>query len=273
MTEADRAREAPAPLGRGTGAGPKLLGVVLTLNEARHITACLESLRWTDGLLVVDSFSRDATVELAQTAGAEVEQHRFVNYSAQRNVALEAAARRGADWLFFVDADERATPALAAEVRRVITERDEVGWWVPRHNYIFGHRMRGAGWWPDYQLRLLRVGKAHYDPGRAVHEVAELEGEAGYLREPLIHYNYERPSQFIAKQRRYTAYDAGILLAQGTPTHWYTPYTQALRHFWWRFVTLEGWRDGGYGLLLSAWMAYYEAVKYRMVRRGRVEEG
>ncbi len=241
----------------------ELAAVILTLNEARHVTACIESLRWADEVVVFDSFSTDATPELAVQAGARVLRHPFENYSQQRNAALEAVE---ATWIFFVDADERATPALAAEVRAAIRE-EKVGWWVPRHNYIFGHRMRGAGWWPDYQLRLLRRGHARYDPTRAVHEVAMLDGEAGYLRSPLIHYNYATLGQFIAKQRRYTDYDAGILRRQGVRIRFYTPYLQALRHFWWRFVALEGWRDGGYGVLLSALMGYYELVKYRKARR------
>ena len=245
---------------------PDVTGVILTLNEAEQITACIESLRWTERVMVLDSYSQDATVELARQAGATVHQHAFENYSTQRNVALELAAT--ASWVFFLDADERATPELATEIRRVIAdENDTVGWWVPRHNYIFGHRMRGAGWWPDYQLRLLRPDRACYDPERAVHEEAQLTGESGRLMTPLIHYNYTRLAEFHTRQRAYTDYDARILLAKGVRPHVYTPYTQILRHFWWRFVTLEGWRDGVYGLLLSVLMAYYEMVKYRKVRR------
>ncbi len=238
--------------------------VILTLNEARHITACIESVRWADEVLVFDSCSTDETVELARRAGARVEQQPFENYSRQRNAALEAAPE--ATWIFFLDADERATPDLAEEIRTVISG-EEVGWWVPRHNYILGHRMRGAGWWPDYQLRLLKQGHARYDPGRAVHEEALLNGEAGCLEQPLIHYNYETLAQFHTKQRRYTAYDAGILIEKGVRPRAYTPYTQLPRHFWWRFVTLGGWRDGGVGLLLCGLMAYYELVKYQRVRR------
>ena len=75
--------------------------------------------------------------------------------------------------------------------------------------------MRGAGWWPDRQLRLLRRDRAHYDPNRAVHEEAILDGETGTLKHPFIHYNYETLQQFIAKQRKYTDFDTGILLQKG----------------------------------------------------------
>jgi hypothetical protein len=245
---------------------PALTAVILTLNEAQNIQTCMERLRWADQILVFDSYSTDETVALAQAAGAEVVQHRFVNYSQQRNAALAAA--QPTNWVLFVDADERATDALAAEIQTVIAQsRPEVGWWIPRHNYIFGHRMRGTGWWPDTQLRLLRPTRAHYDESRAVHEEAILDGPVGELSAPLIHYNYETLAQFHAKQRRYTDFDAQVLHERGIRPQWYTPYTQCLRHFWWRFVKLSGWRDGPHGVLLSGLMAYYEMVKYRKVQR------
>lgn len=254
----------------------EVIAAILTLNEERHIGACIESVQWADAVLVVDCFSQDRTVALAQAAGARVIQHPWENYSTQRNVALEAArdaAALCADWVLFIDADERATPKLAAEMRQVIAAREEIGWWIPRHNYIFGHRMRGAGWWPDHQLRLLRPDHAHYDPQRAVHEEALLDGPAGYLQQPLIHYNYETLAQFHAKQRRYTDYDVGILRQKGVTARFYTPYRQALRHFWWRFVTLDGWRDGLHGIRLSALMAYYEMRKYRKLWNAEFHHG
>ncbi|HPD40981.1 MAG TPA: glycosyltransferase family 2 protein [Anaerolineae bacterium] len=253
----------------------ELLAAILTRNEERNIRACIESVAWTDAVLVVDCFSADATIALAQAAGARVIQHPWENYSAQRNVALAEARSAGyaAKWVLFIDADERATPELGAEIRQVIAAGTEVGWWIPRHNYIFGHLMRGTGWWPDYQLRLLRPDHATYDPQRAVHEEALLDGEAGRLQQPLIHYNYDTLEQFHAKQRRYTAYDVEILRQKGVRPHAYTPYTQVIRHFWWRFVTLQGWRDGLYGVRLSALMAYYEMLKYRQLRKVLAEGG
>lgn len=243
---------------------PTLCAAILTLNEEQHIRACIESVAWADTILVIDCFSADRTVALAEAAGAQVIQHAWENYSVQRNVALEAAA--ATEWVFFIDADERATPELAAEIRRVSLQ-EEAGWWVPRHNYIFGHRMRGAGWWPDYQLRLLRPTRAHYDPLRAVHEEALIDGALGYLEHPLIHHNYTTLAQFHAKQRRYTEYDVGILAGKGVRPRFYHPYTSAARHFWWRFYTLNGWKDGGHGLLLSGLMAYYELRKYLTLRQ------
>jgi (heptosyl)LPS beta-1,4-glucosyltransferase len=242
--------------------------VILTRNEEENIADCLDTVQWADETLVLDSLSDDATVEIARSKGARVRERAFDNYALQRDAAL---AMVSSDWVFFVDADERATPELAREIRRVV-ERDEVnGWWVPRKNYIFGAWIRHAGWHPDYQLRLLRRAKARYDGRREVHELVELDGEAGYLQNPLIHYNYSTVEEFRRKQDRYTDYEARMLLEDGQRAKPWNFVLQPLRQFRWRYVTLRGYKDGWRGLLLSLLMAYYELVRY--YRLWRLQRG
>lgn len=233
--------------------------VVLTKNEEKNIGPCLGTLQWADELLVLDSYSHDATVEIARGSGAEVRQRCFVNYPLQRNAALELA---GKEWVFFVDADERATPELAEEIRRVVDEGHLAGWWVPRMNYMFGKWIRHAGWYPDYQLRLLRRDGARYDERREVHELVELDGEAGHLKNALIHYNYDTVQEFCAKQDRYTDYEARMLLEDGKRARPHNFILQPWRQFRWRYLTLQGYKDGWRGLVLSGLMAYYEMVRY-----------
>lgn len=238
--------------------------VVLTRNEEENIGPCLETLQWADELLVLDSFSDDATVDIAREMGAGVHQHPFVNYALQRNAGLQLA---GKEWVFFVDADERVTPELAEEIRRVVDEAGFAGWWVPRKNYIFGRWIRHAGWFPDYQLRLLRRDRARYDEGREVHELVDLDGEAGYLEGLMIHYNYDTIGQFRARQDMYTNYEARMMLENGERARIHNLVLQPLRQFGWRYVTLEGYKDGWHGLLLSLLMAYYELVRYKKLWR------
>lgn len=235
--------------------------IILTLNEAEHIVGCIESLSWADRILVWDSYSRDGTVALAQAAGADIGLSKFENYAQQRNAALDAVQT---DWVFFVDADERSTPELAQEIREKIEKEAEAAWEVPRHNYIFQTLTLGAGWFPDYQLRLLKHGAVRYE--KPVHETAIVEGRVGQLSQPLIHYNYKDVAHFHAKQVKYSRYDAGILHEEGVIPKWYTPFTQMGRHFYWRFVTLNGWRDGLHGFRLSMLMAYYELQTYRQLQ-------
>jgi (heptosyl)LPS beta-1,4-glucosyltransferase len=243
-----------------------LAAVVLTRDEEHHIGDCLDSLAWADERLVFDDFSTDRTGELAVSHGARVLQNPLESFAAQRNAALAAV---DVEWVLFVDADERATPALADEVRRVIAYRDDrtrAGWWIPRHNYMIGHRMRGGGWYPDYQLRLLRRGHARYDPQRPVHEVVILDGEAGYLENPLIHYNYDTVAHFREKMGRYTAFEAAILRDKGVRVRPWTYVSMPLREFWRRFVTLRGYRDHLYGLLFCGLMSWYTLQTYLKLR-------
>jgi glycosyltransferase involved in cell wall biosynthesis len=245
----------------------ELAAVVLTKNEERHVGDCLDSLAWADERVVFDTNSTDRTIEIAESLGARVLQHPFENFASQRNAALDAV---DAGWIFFVDADERATPALAEEVRRVTRyegERARAGWWVPRHNYMVGHRMRGGGWYPDHQLRLLRRDKARYDPAYPVHEIVLLDGEAGYLENPFVHYNYDTVVQFRRKMRRYTDFEARILREQGIRARPWTYVTMPLREFWRRFVTLRGYRDHVYGMLFCGLMSWYTLLTYLRLRQ------
>jgi (heptosyl)LPS beta-1,4-glucosyltransferase len=269
----------------------KLATVVLTKNEEKHIGACLDSLAWADRRVVVDSFSTDRTCEIAREHGAEVMSHPFSDYATQRNVAIDAVE---ADWIFFVDADERATSELAEEIRRIVgveafagsiagnpaapsgppshcdgngqasTPEDGsgeiVGWNVPRRNYLFGKLTRGAGYWPDYQTRLIKRGHAHYD--RPASEIVVLDGPADNLQQPLIHYNYETIAQFRAKQTFRIDFEATNLYRRGEKCKFYSPYYMTIKHFWWRYVTLKGYQDGWHGVRLCLLLAYYFGFRY-----------
>ena len=246
--------------------------IVLTRNEEKHIRACLESVRgFANELLVLDSGSNDRTVEIARECGAHVEQRAFDNYPNQRNAAIEMA--RG-DWIFFIDADERATPAFGQELIAQITRADErrgrgepacIGFWAPRRNIIFGKWIRYTGWSPDFQPRVLKKGFGKFDPRREVHELLLWEGEVGYLSEPLTHYNYETLAQFRGKQIAYTRYEARVWFEEGRRARARSFIGQPSREFFRRYVSLQGWRDGAHGLLLSVLMAYYAFVRQRML--------
>lgn len=244
----------------------ELAAVILTKNEEQRIGECLDSLSWVEDRVVFDDFSTDATLALAKQRGARVLQRAMEDFARQRDAAL---AQVEADWILFVDADERSTPALAEEVQRVIQyegAQARAGWWIPRHNYMVGHRMRGGGWYPDYQLRLLRRDKARYDPGHPVHEIVILDGEEGYLKNPLVHLNYDSVAQFRQKMGRYTALEARILHERQIRVRPWTYVTMPLREFWRRFVTLHGYRDHMYGILFCGLMSWYTLRTYLYLR-------
>ncbi len=244
----------------------KIAAVILSKNEARHISDCIKSVQWADVVMLEDSFSDDGTVKIAKDLGGQVFQSKFVNFAVARNTALKNARTLGVEWVFFIDADERATPKLKEEVRQVIKKSDVAGWWAPRYNVMWGHTMRGGGWYPDYQLRLMRLDAARYDPERQVHEIVILDGRADYLKEHLIHYNYDSLAQFKFKQNRYLDFEAKILKEKNIRAKPWTYLTMPLREFYRRYFSLKGYKDGWVGLQVCSLMSWYMFVLYWRLR-------
>ncbi len=262
-------------LGQSTSGAPnegvsRLVAVILTKNEAEHISACIAALvEWTDAVVVWDSCSSDATPQLAYLAGARVIERPFDTYASQRQAALDTL---NAEWVLFVDADERVTPALRDEILGVLVAPDACGYWIPRRNFIVGKEMRGGGFYPDYQLRLIRRRGAQYVSERAVHEIVKVEGPEARLTEPLLHYNYVSWQQFHTKQKQYSRSEAEILRARGIRPRPHNFVLQPMREFRRRFLQLKGHRDGTRGLrlaLLLAW--YYGFMPYWDLARGKVD--
>jgi len=239
-----------------------LSAAIIARDEERHIGGCLASLApLADELVVLlDARTRDGTAAICARAGATVYVEPWRGFAPQHNRAL--ALCRG-EWVLFVDGDERVTPELAAEIRALLAGRPRAaGYAIPRYNLFFGRRLRGGGWYPDHQLRLLRRDAARYDEARLVHEFAEIDGPAGTLRGHLLHHNIERLGEFWLKQTRYALAEARMLAAAGRRTRWRNYLGAPAREFVRRFLRLGGWRDGALGLFLCAVLAWFELVKF-----------
>ena len=141
---------------------------IIAYNEAEKVRATIESARWADEIIVVDSWSTDGTAEIAQSLGARVVQVKFNGFGDLRNHAIEACSH---DWIFSLDADERCTPESAAEIRAIVTSSDALdAYWMPRRNYFMGRWIKHSGWYPNYrQPQLFRKGCMYYDL-KPVHE-------------------------------------------------------------------------------------------------------
>lgn len=248
---------------------PQLTAIILTYNEEAFLPDCLDSVRQlTASVLVLDSGSADRTVEIARCAGARVEQRRFDGFASQRNAALQMAG--AAPWVLFVDADERLPARLAAEIERRLagTAPNTAGYWIPRRNIVLGKALRGGGWWPDYQARLMQPERARYDLSRQVHEVVVFDGETGHLNAPLLHLNYASRREFINRQRRYTDQRVAQLRRNGFRPRRRAYLSGPAREFWRRLVRLRGYRDLGTGLYLASVLAFEEARANWMLRNG-----
>jgi glycosyltransferase involved in cell wall biosynthesis len=251
---------------------PTVTVCVLVRDEAQNLADLLPTLDWADELLVViDDATTDDSELIAEAFADRIERRPFTSFSAFRNVAMDLA--RGT-WIFFVDADERVSPALANEIQGAVAaasdetqgETTPVAYAVPRLNVMFGRLIRGGGWYPDEQLRLLRRDLARYDESELVHERASVAGPSGRLTQPLLHLNYQSFRQFIAKQRRYTALEAATWARRGERPRTRSLIGAPVREFIRRYFTLRGWADGPIGLFLSIAMAYYAYKRINLIR-------
>lgn len=245
-----------------------ITAVIIARDEERHIGQCLDALTWADARLVLlDDRSRDRTGAIATAKGARVVAQKFTTFPRFRNAALDLVST---PWVLFVDADERIPDALAREVRCAIAANEAsapAGYWIPRRNFIWGGWIRHGGWYPDYQLRLLWVASARYDELRDVHELVQLKGAEGHLTEAMIHYNYDRVGQFLAKQGTYSTLEAERLARAGMVARPHNFVLQPYREFRRRFISLQGYRDGWRGFALAAILAWYTAVTYAKLAR------
>ncbi|CAN5621789.1 glycosyltransferase family 2 protein [soil metagenome] len=241
-----------------------ITAVVLTRNEARFIAGCLDSLRLvTDDILVIDSRSTDRTAEIAAGMDARVEYVDWQGFAGTRNFALDRC--RLSSWLLFVDADERVPPGLARELQATVNaaRSDVDGFLIPRRNVICGRIMRAGGWWPDYQLRLMRPGRCRYPEDAAVHEAARCAGTVLALNMPLIHLNYRTWREFFRKQLSYAR-----LAGASSPNLRRRSYLGApTRSFWRRFVSEQGFLDGLHGLTAAGIIGLAEIYRVWVARR------
>jgi glycosyltransferase involved in cell wall biosynthesis len=239
----------------------RLSVILITKNEAGNLRACLESVAWADEIILVDSGSHDGTLEIAREFTPHVHLHPdWPGFGPQKNRALDYAT---GDWVLSLDADERVTPALRAEIEAVLATPLAAGYRIPRLSSFCGRFMHHSGWRPDYVLRLFRRGQGRFSEA-LVHESVQLEGLVGHLQASLLHYSYRDMDDVIAKLNHYSSAAAKQLEARGKRGS----LSQAIVHGLWAFVRTyflrAGFLDGREGFMLAVMNAensYYRYVK------------
>lgn len=255
--------------------------VVIAKDEAANITECLASLVWADERLVVDSFSTDDTVRLAQAAGARVIQHPFVDYAAQRNFAQAQAAH---DWILFVDADERVTPALATEIQRLAVSGhldDAQAYHIQRVHLVSGRWISTP---PDRRVtpslraairqhevpRLLNRRQAVWE--RSLHEVVNVPEPHQVLDGVICHYTGTNLSLALTSFNAYTDIEAAYLHRQGRRTTILGAILRGLRSSAYQYFIAGWWRHGEHGLMMAAFAGLTKFANYaKLWERRQIE--
>ena len=238
----------------------KLTVTVITYNEADNIAAALDSVAWADEIIVVDSHSTDDTAAIARKQATRVIVRDWPGYSEQKNFAADQASH---DWVLSMDADERVTPELAAEIRGLLQQEPAArGYRVRRVSRYLGRWIRSTDWFPDYQLRLYdrRAGRWN---GLRIHESfrlasatpARLEGE-------LQHYAYRDISHHLRKIDAYTSLIADQWMDEGRRASAARLVLHPVLAFVRNYLLRRGFRDGVPGLVISVLNSYYVFLKF-----------
>ena len=238
---------------------PKVSVTIITLDEAAHIAAAIDSAAWADEIIVIDAHSRDDTAAMARAKGARVEIRDWPGWIEQKNYAASIAAH---DWILSLDADERVTPELAAEVRALLAaEPPQRAYRVPRVTFHLGRWIRTTDFYPDYQTRLYDRRAARWR-GKYVHESVGTDGPVDQLRGELLHYSYRDLHDHLERINRYSTLAASQMHEAGRRAGILDLLVHPPAAFLRNYVLRRGFMDGGVGLVLSLVNAYSVFVKF-----------
>jgi glycosyltransferase involved in cell wall biosynthesis len=246
--------------------------ILITKNEEKHLQACLESVRFADEIIVVDSGSTDRTVEIAQRFGAKVSQTSdWPGFGPQKNRALALATQ---PWVLSIDADERVTPELQAEIVQVMGANQYQAFEIPRLSNFCGKPIRHSGWWPDYVLRLFKREAGRFTDA-PVHEKVETQVSVAKLKFWLLHDPYENLDALITKINRYSGEAAAAMAARGKRVG----IPGLLGHSIWTFIRIylirRGFLDGRHGFVLAVAAAsgsFFRYSKLMFLNRAKDQE-
>lgn len=236
-----------------------LSAIVLTYNEERNIATCLQSLTFADEVLIIDAGSEDKTIDIARAMGAKVYERPMNDegFAGQRNFALTKAT---GDWVFYLDADERASTELAGEIRQHIEQKPLQAAAIHRFSVVMGKKVRHGAYRPDYPLRLFPRDAVHWQG--IVHESPSTDLPTKHLHHPTEHFCLTSWEQYFTKFNRYSTLMAERMEKNGKRTSTPLAYLHASYAFFFAYILKLGFLDGALGLHLSLGHAFYTLTKY-----------
>ncbi len=238
----------------------KLSLIIIAKNEESQISKFLESVKWVDEIIVLDSGSTDKTVSICKEFTPHVFETDWQGFGIQKQRALEKAT---GDWVLSMDADEIISPQLRAEIEHAINQNQFDAFLLPRLSSYCGKFIKHGGWYPDYILRLFRREIARFTDD-IIHEHAVVEGKIGKLTAPILHESYSDFSEVLEKVNSYSTLQAQKLASHDVKSSLSKAIFRALWKFIQTYFVKAGFLDGMHGLMLaisSAEGVYYKYLK------------
>ena len=237
----------------------KITGIIPTYNEEINIEAAIDSLSFVDELIIIDSYSTDKTVALANAKGVRLVQREFDDFSSQKNYAINLAKH---SWIFILDADERIPSLLKKEIQTELTKTDtSAAYWIKRSNIFMNKRIKYSGWQHDKVIRLFKKETSKYD-GKLAHEEIKTEGEVGFLENKLEHYTYKDFNEFVRKNTFYAQLQAKDLAKKGKKATLFHFIAKPSFRFFKHYVLQKGFLDGIEGFFIAIFYAYTTFIRY-----------
>jgi glycosyltransferase involved in cell wall biosynthesis len=232
---------------------------LITLNEAENLARALRSVEFANEVIVVDSGSTDETVEIARELGATVFENAWPGYGQQKNFAHQKAQN---EWVLSLDADEEVSPALADEIRTVLsTNPRENGFSIPRRTFHLGRWINHGGWYPNRLIRLSRREHSRWTEPQ-IHEALEVTGATGRLQSDIHHYSFKNLRQQIEVNLRYSHLGYQQLSERGRKRSLLRLIFKPISKFIETFILKRGFLDGVPGLIIAVGAAYSVFLKY-----------
>ncbi|MEN2488539.1 glycosyltransferase family 2 protein [Flavobacterium sp. B11] len=244
----------------------KLSVLIITLNEEDHIKSLLEDIDFADEIIVVDSYSTDKTVSIVESfANVKLIQNHFVDYTAQRNFALDQAKNQ---WVLFIDADERLTSELKSEIVTAINSENAASAYFIYRIFMFKNsRLNFSGWQTDKIFRLFNKSKCRYNEERTVHEKLIVDGKIASLKHKIIHYSYSSYEDYKSKMYNYGILKANEKSAKGKKSYFLMQLFHPLYTFLYQFIIRFGFLDGKKGIIICYLNAYSVYIRYKELRK------
>lgn len=247
---------------------PMISATIITKDEESNIEDCLESLGWVDEIVVLDCGSSDNTVRLARKYTDKVFIEAWRGQGHQKNRAVELAQ---GPWIFSIDADERVTPALAAEIRAAIAGGELRAYAMRRKNFYRDQWINHCGWWPDWVKRVFQKGEAQFSAD-VIHDSLQVPSAVGKLNYPLLHYSFKSPQDFLNRAYWYAYNQAKEKHAQGTQASAWTAVSHAVYALFQTYLLRLGFLNGAAGLLIAVSNAVGVFYRYMILRHLNLTE-
>ena len=233
--------------------------IIITKNEEENIKDCLDSLRWVNEIILVDSESNDRTVEIAKDYTDKIYIKKWEGFSVQKGYALDLTTN---EWVLNIDADERVSDSLREEIVNLDYESD--GYFIPRENYFLNRKITTCGWEKDFQLRLFNKSKAKVTE-KLIHEGFIVDGKTDYLKKPIIHYTFASIEKSFSKINSYTTLQALEVYKEKKKVKGITIVLHGLSAFLRYYFSLKGYKDGIYGLMISLFNSITTIMTYMKI--------